>query len=240
MRSQQGPSFVMFPVPTTHPAWALIDGTNEPHTAQQDNVMTLLESILRDFIRRAGRNALLRRNPALRWDEAHPATGVDPDLCLIEPAPPYPEEELRSLRLWMPGMHAPRIAVEVVSDSTAEKDYREGPLKYAASGVEELWVFDPSLLGPSDRNGPWRLQVWSQQPNGVLKLVYTGEGPARSEVLDAWLVVTDAGRRLRLSDDAAGTALWPTEAEEAATERAAKEAALAELAALKAQLASRG
>lgn len=232
-----------FPVPMSHPSWALIDGVSEPLTTQQDNVVTLLESILRGHIGHADRNAMLRRNPALRWDEMHPETGVDPDLCLIEPAPPYPEEALESLRMWMPGMHAPCVAIEVVSDSTAEKDYREGPLKYAACGVAELWVFDPSLLGPDDRGGPWRLQVWSQDPPGVLTLVHTGEGPARSEVLDAWLVVTDGGRRLRLSDDAEGTALWPS-AEEAARarahERSTNEAALAELAALKAQLASRG
>jgi hypothetical protein len=46
-------------------------------------------------------------------------------------------------------------------------------------------------------------------------------------------LVTEEGKRLRLSDDRAGTRLWPT-AEEG--ERAAKEAALAENERLRAEL----
>ena len=55
---------------------------------------------------------------------------------------------------------------------------------------------------------------------GSFRRVYAGEGPARSEELGAWLVVTDVGQRLRLADDAEGVSCWPTEAE---AERAAKE-----------------
>jgi hypothetical protein len=72
------------------------------------------------------------------------------------------------------------------------------------------------------------VQVWARDGRGELVRVYAGPGPVRSPYLGAWLVVTEGGKRLRLSDDRAGTRLWPTgeEAERAAkeAERAAKEA----------------
>jgi hypothetical protein len=37
---------------------------------------------------RAGRDALVAENLAFRWNERRPSIGVDPDVCLIEPAPP--------------------------------------------------------------------------------------------------------------------------------------------------------
>jgi hypothetical protein len=82
------------------------------------------------------------------------------------------------------------------------------------------------------------LQLWARDGRGELVRVYAGPGPVRSPYLGAWLVVTEGGKRLRLSDDRAGRRLWPTgeeaalaakEAERAAkeAERAAKERALA-------------
>ncbi len=55
-------------------------------------------------------------------------------------------------------------------------------------------------------------------------------------MLDAYVVVTDEGRRLRIADDESTTRFWLT-AEEA--ERAAKEAALARVAELEMLLAKR-
>ena len=49
--------------------------------------------------------------------------------------------------------------------------------------------------------------------------MYAGDGPFRSPELAAWLVVQ--GDLLRVSDDAAGTKVWPTTAEE--RDRAAEE-----------------
>ena len=40
------------------------------------------------------------------------------------------------------------VADEVVRESTAAKDYDDGPARYAAAGVRELWVFDPLRMGP--------------------------------------------------------------------------------------------
>jgi hypothetical protein len=161
------------------------------------------------------------RNLALRWDPLHPGVGVDPDVYLVEPEPPG-AVALTSLRTWLPGHVPPRVAVEVVSASTAAKDYLEGPRKYAASGTRELWVFDPMLHGPGDGSPAFVLQVWGRDRLGRFRRVYAGPGPARAQELGAWLVVTDVGTLLRVADDPHGVHLWPT-AEEA--ERAAKEAA---------------
>jgi hypothetical protein len=128
-----------------------------------------------------------------------------------------------------------------VSKTNATKDYSESPDKYAAAGVKELWVFDPEYAGPKSAGGPHPLQVWQRNGRGQFVRVYRGDGPARSALLGAWIVVTDRGRRLRVSDDEAATQLWPTgeEAECAAkeAERAAREKVEAELATLKQQLA---
>jgi hypothetical protein len=62
--------------------------------------------------------------------------------------------------------------------------------------------------------------VWRKEPGGFTR-VANGDGPFRSEVLGAHLVVTDEGRRLRIAADPEGHELWLT-AEEA--ERAEKEA----------------
>ncbi|MDB4931770.1 MAG: hypothetical protein JWM10_4254 [Myxococcaceae bacterium] len=153
-------------------------------------------------------------------------------MYLVEPAPP--DAKLRSLRTWVKGHHAPRVAVEVVSRRTAKKDYGEGPAKYAASGTTELWIFDPERHGRGATGEPWVLQVWRTR-DGAFRQVYTGDGPAYSEELGAWLVVTDEGARLRVAYDEAGEWLWPT-ADEAEGARA--DAAEARLARAEAELAA--
>ena len=114
------------------------------------------------------------------------------------------------------------MAFEVASENNADKDYGAGPRKHAAAGVGELWVFDPLRVGPDDDGGPWALQVWSRDDDDVFRRVYAGDGPAWSGFFRAWLVVSGDGMLLRMSDDAEGTKLWPTEGEETEHERAEK------------------
>ena len=166
-------------------------------------------------------------------------------MYLIEPAPPLSKRD-KSVRTWIKGHHPPRVAIEVVSESTADEDYHQKPARYAASGTRELWVFDPLKLGPKGER--CALQVWRRLRRSGFRRVYAGQGPAFSEALGAWIVVTDEGLRLRIADDEEGRMLWPTaeEAERAAreaereakeAEREAKEAALAEVERLREQLA---
>lgn len=238
---------VSLEVPITSARWELDDDeARMPENPLQVAICDLLKLILVAWCRRRGADALVSGNVAVRWDAEHPRVGVDPDVYLVEPSPPLGLRD-KSLRTWVKGHAAPRVAVEVVSDATAAADYHEKPNKYAASGTRELWVFDPLMRGPPDGE-PFRLQVWRRNKRGAFRRVYAGDGPARTEELDAWLVVTDGGLRLRIADDEEGVALWRTgeEAERAAketeraakeAERAAKEAALAEVERLRAELA---
>ena len=221
-----------YSVPDVDDRWVL-EEENVPESALHDAIIHLLVEILHAWAARVGRVIFAGSNIALRWDAKRPQVGVDPDVYFVEPPPPDGEDST-SLCTWKPGQNPPRVAVEVVSENTADKDYGDGPERYAASGTEELWVFDPLRLGPELRGGPYLLQLWERDERGAFVRTYAGDGPVRSQVLDAWLVVTSGGRRLRLANDPYGNELWPTEAE---TERAEKEIARAEVEALRAELA---
>jgi Uma2 family endonuclease len=192
----------------------LLDENEEPmpEGTLHDEAAELLKLVLKAHVARNELDALVSRNLAIRWDQQHPGVGVDPDVALFMPRP-ADDRRRRSVRLWLPGCDAPRVAIEVVSFHEPEKDYIDGPEKYAASGTRELWVFDPELNGPSLHGGPFRLQVWRRSPRGAFRREYAGAGPAYSKELKAFLVVTEGGERLRLAEDLGGTRLWPTEAE---------------------------
>lgn len=216
---------------------------SRPHYLKGDRIVGLLLG----WKARTGRDVQVGRELAVRWDKRFPKVGVDPDVYMVEPPPPE-GDEVMSLRTWEAGHYPPLLAVEIVSPSRPEKDYGSSPLKYAACGTDELWVFDPKLAGPKAMGGPFRIQMWQRDDNGQLTRVYTGEGPVYSEVLDAWVFAVDDGRSLAIADDVAGTRWWMTpeetaradaETERAAkeTERAAKEQALQRVAELEAMLA---
>ena len=236
---------LVIPVPLSDDRWVL-EEEDMPETPLHELIIGLLVDVLRTWIARTHRDAMAGSNIALRWNRAKPSVGVDPDVYLVEPAPPLRERET-SLCLWKKGHHAPRVAVEVVSEGTTDKDYSDAPSRYAAATVRELWIFDPLRLGPAEIVET--LQVWRRVAEGRFERVYAGDGPAFSRELGAWLVVTDEGLRLRIADDAAGSRRWPTAAEAERTaheaertaheaERAARIAAEAELERLRATLAA--
>jgi Uma2 family endonuclease len=198
---------VRYVVQDERASWELTEATM-PESVLHDAAVTLLKSSLDVWAARAG-SVLVVRNLAVRWSQANPRIGVDPDVAVLSPIPPE-GSRLRSVRTWEAGHAAPRVAVEVVSETKPRKDYVIVPDKYAASGTRELWVFDPLLSGPRSHGGPFRLQVWSRDAAGALSRVYAGEGPTPSAELGAHLVVADGGHTLRLADDAEGTRLWPT------------------------------
>ncbi len=194
--------------------WYLSDGFNMPVTPQTQRREDVIQQTFEAHVARERRDASILANVALRWDSIHPSVGVDPDVMWVEPRLP---EGLRSVLTWIKGVSAPRVAVEIVSLDTAEKDYRHGPAKYAASGTRELWVFDPDGYGrTADGQGPWKLRVW-RRVKRTFKCVHAGDGPAFSRELGAWLVIV--GDVLRVANDQAGRDLWPTPAEERDRER---------------------
>lgn len=229
--------YLRYEVPRTRPDWTLPEEP-VPESQPHDQTLDLLKALLLAWVARTRLSALVARNLAVRWDEAHPQVGLDPDLCVVAPRPPD-ADALKSLRTWKPGQSTPLLAIEVVSANHPYKDYVVAPEKYAACGVGELWVFDPHLEGPTHAGGPWRIQIWRREGDGFTR-VYAGDGPAWSEAAGGWLFATADGERLRVSEDEAGTRWWRTaeEAEREAkeAERAAKEAALARVAELEAAL----
>ncbi|MFO0607801.1 MAG: Uma2 family endonuclease [Polyangiales bacterium] len=226
-----------FEVPYTHPSWVLED-EKVSESAAHDGAARVVDSTWRAWARRHDRVVSVYRNLAVRWDEDNPRVGADPDVCLLEPPPATPEVGLTSLRTWVEGDEPPKVALEVVSEGNPRKDYEVSPRKYAAAGLQELWVFDPNRFGPSDDGGPWVLQVWERNKRGDFRRVYAGDGPAWSEYFRAWLVVSADGMLLRMADDEEGTRLWPTEAEEAELARADAERARADAEALQARVAA--
>jgi len=198
--------------------WYLSDGFSMPVSTDTQRREDAVRQTFEARVARTGSDASIHANVALRWDRSRPSVGVDPNVMWVEPRLP---KGLRSVLTWEPGVKPPRVAVEVVSRETAHKDYHHGPSKYGASGTRELWVFDPEGFGRTEGgDGPWVLQVWRRQ-RGRFVRVYVGDGPVRSAVLDAWLVVV--GDLLRVADDREGKVLWPTAAEERDAARAEAE-----------------
>lgn len=231
---------IVYRVPRTRQGWELPEETL-PESLSHREIVELLAAILAYWAR--GKDVLVARNFAVRWDEEEPRIGVDPDVAVFAPAPPREGNDLRSVRTWRPGHSPPVLAIEVVSNTDPRKDYVTAPDKYAASGTRELWVFDPFLAGPSSHGGPWLLQVWQRDDHGRFVRPYAGDGPAYSELLGAHLVVVGDPRALRIAGDPDGAQRWPT-AEEATqlameAERDAKERALARVAELEARLAAK-
>lgn len=179
-----------------------------------DQAILSLRLLLTAWASRVGRDVLVARNLACRWDPSDARVRIAPDLVLVEPTPPLPpgKRSLRQLRLWED--HAPpMLTVEVVSETSADRDYLKAPSTHADAGTRELWIFDPELLGPASPAGPFRLQIWQRQVDGSLLRTHAGNGPAWSEQLQAWLHADGDGTRLRLSDDRAGRKPWLSEAE---------------------------
>ena len=240
-----------YAIPRTRPDWALSEEP-VPESQPHDQTLDLLKAILLAWIARAGRSAHVARNLAIRWEASQPNIGTDPDLCVLDPKP-SDADHLESLCTWRPGHKAPKLAIEVVS-SKAKKDYTTAPEKCAAAGIEELWVFDPHLLGPRMGGGPHRLQLWRREDDAFIR-VFAGEGPVFSPTVGGFLFAVHEGQRLRIAEDREGTRWWPTPEEneraekereraekereraEKERERAEKEAALVRIAELEARLA---
>ncbi|MBL8720856.1 MAG: Uma2 family endonuclease, partial [Myxococcales bacterium] len=163
------------------------------------------------------------RNIAVRIDPTDRRIGIDPDVCVVSPAP----RERRALTSVATFEHgAPLLSIEVVSTSHPNKDYREAPARHAATGVTELWVLDPILAGPRTHGGPFLIQRWARDEAGTLVRTHAGPGPFRSSVLDAFMVMVEGVPRL--CDDSAGLGPWLTRDEASAhAARAAEQVARA-------------
>jgi len=135
-------------------------------------------------------------------------------VCIVERPPPF-ASEIESLKLWEANHGPPRFAFEAVSRNHPYKDYVTVPEKCAIVGVQELVVFDPLLAGPHSGGGPFLLQVWRRTAQGRFERVYKGDGPARCEYHDAFLIADATNRTLDIALQPTGKGRWPTPEEDA-------------------------
>ncbi len=210
-----------YPVRPRPDAWVLPEGTVPESTAHAAAVLQIYLLLAEWAARQAGQ-VRVARNLAVRWLETHPQSGIDPDICVMDPPPPDSERDLSSLCLWKPGHVVPRFCVEVVSANHPYKDYVEIVERYASLGAPELLVFDPLLQGPRSLGGPVPLQLWRRDATGTFERAHFGDQPVHSNALDAWFIAEPP--RIIIARDRAGTQPWLTEAER---ERAEKEHAIA-------------
>jgi Uma2 family endonuclease len=217
---------VQYSLPSSLPEWELPE-VPVPESPEHDEMADRLRALLLAWLARAGKPGAIRRNLAIRWDQANPRVGVDPDVCWIESIPPgFLEGELDSLRLWLPGHRVPPLAIEIVSRSHPYKDYGRVQEKYAVVGVEELWVYDPQKFGPRALGGPVLLQVWERSSAGVLVRRHFSDEPAYSKLASAWLVPRPKDH-LVIAERASGENPWLT-SHERERERAERERERAE------------
>ena len=189
-----------------------------PETLLHDVIIELLKLVLKHRFHH--QNILVASNMACRWDPKDARVGVDPDVIVVDPAPPE-GQALKALRVWSPEHNPPKLAIEVVSETNAAKDYLEAPARLARLGAEELWIFDPELHGPTQTGGPFPLQIWRKTHNPTtMRCTHAGPTPGYSPALGAWAIITVDGH-LRIADDANGDQIWLTRAE--AAEAQAKE-----------------
>jgi Uma2 family endonuclease len=202
---------VRYPVQPNPDAWVIPEGPVPESTAHQAAVYRIYSLLAAWAGRLNGQRSLrIGQELAVRWLPEHPRTGIDPDVCVLEPAPPD-FDDLSSLRLWEPNRAPPRLAIEVVSASHPYKDYSSIQERYAAMGVEELLIFDPLLVGPRSLGGPVALQLWRRDAGLTFERTHFSSQPVYSLVLDAWCIAE--GRSLQLAFDRQGQTRWLTDSE---------------------------
>ncbi len=188
--------------------WDLPEGTvpeSVPHSDASFHLRDVLSNHYAD-----DPDTVVAQNLAIRWNVQRPAAGVDPDVCVLRPAPPD-GRQLQSLKLWQPGVPTPAISFEIVSKNHPHKDYSRQQDGHSFTGVRELVIHDPHGYGPRTMGGPKTLHLWRRQPEGSFVRVAFGDGPVFSEVLAAWIIPD--GNLLQIADESDGSGQWKSTAE---------------------------
>ena len=218
--------------------WYLTDEDDIGEGGEQNLIIRALISILTELARERGwQDVHIGADQFFAWVESEPLVRVSPDVYLLDNPPPRTLPA--SWQTWLPGHRPPRLAFEIVSEETWQKDYREAPKKYAQLGTRELVVFDPeAAAGRATAAEREALHVFRREADSGFVRTHHGAGPARSEELEAWLVVLREGdvATLGISRNAGGRDLVPTLEQAREQERAARENAERQLAAALAEL----
>jgi hypothetical protein len=202
----------------------------------------LLVPLLTALLAAQQRVARVSGNQFWYFAKGQPQRCRAPDVYVVDGITPA-EPDRASWFTWEG--HRPAFALEVVSGKW-QKDYDEAPRDYEAMRAEEVVVFDPGARPRSQRRVRW--QVFRRvRGRGFVRVFAGGGDRVESRALGAWIRLVDDGGhpRLRVATGPHGDDLLPTDAERADAERAAKEderaareAAEAELALLRAAIAA--
>jgi Uma2 family endonuclease len=184
------------------------------------DALIYLREALKDHFRNAPQ-VYVAGNMLLYYEEGNPAACVAPDVFVVHGVA---KRERRIYRLWEEGQ-PPAVVVEITARGSRLEDLGTQRAGYAMLGVREYFLYDP--LGEYLRPP---LQGYLLQEGEYQRLSPGGEGELTSQELGVELRL-EAGR-LRVVDPTTGERLLtPAEAQ------AARRAAVAELAQLRAELA---
>ena len=103
-------------------------------------IAELLRPLIERWLRQRGVTALVGADQFVYYRQHTPTLRVSPDIYVLPGL--RPDTRITSWKTWEKGI-VPSFALEIVSRDW-EKDYVEAPEKYAAIGVPELLIFDPS------------------------------------------------------------------------------------------------
>jgi Uma2 family endonuclease len=205
---------------TNHIHYPETDGKPMGETDVHIDALIYLREALKDHFRNAPQ-VYVAGNMLLYYEEGNPAACVAPDVFVVHGVA---KRERRIYRLWEEGQ-PPAVVVEITSRGSRLEDLGTKRAVYAMLGVREYFLYDP--LGEYLRPP---LQGYLLQEGEYQRLSPGGEGELTSQVLGVELRL-EAGR-LRVVDPTTGERLlMPAEA------HAARRAAVAELAQLRAELA---
>lgn len=195
-------------------------------------ILELLRPLVERWFGHRGVRAFVGADQFIYYRPHAPTERVAPDIYVLPGV--RPGTRVSVWKTWERGV-VPSFGLEIVSRDW-EKDYVEAPERYAAAGIPELVVFDPSPERHAERVA-W--QHFRRIRNRPLTRVDVSRGDRmRVSALGCFLRAVGHGEslRLRVATGPRGDDLFPT-AEEA--ERAEKEAALARVAELEARLRKR-
>ena len=149
--------------------------------------------------------AMIGSEQFVYWDATDPSACLAPDVFVRLG---LPDENFRSWKTWERG--APHVAVEIVSPSDADSEsWVEKLAKYHRLGIGELVRFDAD-----EPSSP--LRVWDYVEGDLVEREIGPSSVPECAPLGLWWTVqkdAEFGLVLRLSRDAAGRDLLPTERE---------------------------
>jgi hypothetical protein len=192
-------------------------------------IMELLRPLLQWWLTQRGVQAFVGADQFIYWRQYDAHARIAPGIYVLPGVDPC--TRVRTWKVWQDRV-VPSFALEVVSQDW-EKDYIEVPARYDELGVRELLVFDPNF---DEHPDGVRWQVFRQvSKRGLVRVEASHADRVRSKVLGCWFRAVGEGRetRIRIAVGTRGDELVPTPEE---AERSAKEAALARVRELEAEL----